>query len=418
MIDLSQFDTRIMDPDWFTDLSYLDAFKELRAEEPVRWVEDPKYGKDFWFLTRHDHISEYLLDPKRLSNRFDTRIPRSPKRRTPEERHEQLFDVRLSTNDDPVHNLYRRPMNKHFSVPAISKLSGDIERIVDDLIADVGPRGEAEFVGDLANALPMNVIFNMLGIPPEDWELLNVASWQWMSGSDPKYMIDGDDVKTSLHGLQTLIDYCTELAVERRANPRDDFATVIANTPVDGQPMSIHEMKMWFVTMIGGGAETTRNAAAVGMWLFLTNPEQKQMLFEDPSLSKGAVEEVLRWVTPERSRLRVATEDLDFHGKRIRSGDWVVAMLASANRDETVFDNPDAFDITRTPNAHLSLGLGVHLCLGRALARLELDVFFRKMLQTFPDMEPVEEPMWIRDRSVSGFTTLPVRFSAAAAASS
>lgn len=265
MPDLDLFNTKIMDPDWFTDLDHLSAFRQMRDEDPVRWVEDPVYGKDFWFLTRYDHVTEYFLDPQRLSVRFDTRIPRSPKRRTPEERHEQLFDVRLSTTDDPIHNLYRRPMNKHFSVPAVSKLTSDIERIVDEIITTTGPRGECDFVDDFASALPMNVIFNMLGVPREDWEMLNVASWQWMSGSDPKYMIDGDDVATSLHGLNTLIEYCTELAIERRSNPRDDFATVIANTPVDGEPMSIHEMKMWFVTMIGGGAETTRNAAAVGM---------------------------------------------------------------------------------------------------------------------------------------------------------
>ena len=413
MTDFTAYDTKIMDPDWFSSLDYLDVLAQMRAEEPIRWVEDPKYGKNYWLLTRHDHISEYLLDPGRLSVRFDTRIPRSPKRRTPEERHQQLFDVRLSTNDDPIHNLYRRPMNKHFSVPAIARLADDIESVVDDIIAEAGEKGEADFVYDFATALPMNVILGMLGVPKEDWDLLNVASWQWMSGSDPKYMIDGDDVKTSLIGLQTLIDYCTELAHERRANPQDDFATVIANSEIDGDPLSIHEIKMWFVTMIGGGAETTRNAAAVGMWLFMNNPDQRDLLLKDPSLTKGAVEEILRWVTPERSRLRVATEDFDFHGKRFRTGDWVVGMLSSANRDEQVFSNPNAFDITRTPNNHLSLGLGIHLCLGRALARLELGIFFQKMLQQFPDMEAVQEPTWIRDRSVAGFSEFPVRFSPA-----
>lgn len=412
MGDVNAFDTKMLDPRWYTTDEYHEAFKLLRDEDPVHWTEDTSYGRDYWALTRYEHVDEYLLDPSRFSSRWDTRVPRSPKRRTPEERHEQGWDISIATNDDPVHDLYRRPINKHFSVPAVRRLSHDVDAIVDEIIAGVAERGECDLVEDLAADLPMKVILRMLGVPEEDWELLRVASWRWLAAADPRWIVDGDEVTTSLDGQKVLLDYCTELALSRRKNPRDDFATVIGELRVDGEPLSIHEMKIWFVTMIGGGLETTRNAAAVGTWLFLRNPEQRRLLMDDPTLVNGAVEEVLRWATPAKNRLRLATADFDFHGRRIRSGDWVIGYLASANKDERVFPDPHRFDIRRTPNEHLALGTGIHLCLGRNLARLELASYFSKVLAAFPDLEVAEEgePAWIADRSVTGFTSMPVRF--------
>ncbi|GEK79150.1 cytochrome P450 [Agrococcus baldri] len=411
-MSVNDFDTKILDPHWYTTPEHHAAFKMLRDEDPVHWTEDPVYGKDYWLLTRYDHTLEYLQDPARFSSRLDTRVPRTPKRRTPEERHAQGLDVRLTTNDDPVHALYRRPMNKHFSVPSVGKLRAHIERVVDEIIRDVAPKGEVDVVEDLASALPMKVVLGMLGVPESDMGYLDEATWQWMSAADPRYIIDGDEVATSLHGLQKLIDYGTELAKDRQKNPRDDFATAITQMEIDGDPLSVHEAMLYYVTVIGGGAETTRTAASVGTWLFMQHPEQRRLLLEDPALAKAAAEEVVRWSTPERNRFRVATQDFDFHGKRIRTGDWVITFLTSANRDERVFDRPDAFDIQRTPNDHLSFGAGVHGCLGRNLARLELTVFFPKLLEAFPDLEMTEpgEPNWIADRSVAGFTTMPVSF--------
>src|SRR5690606_27695273 len=153
--------------------------------------------------------------------------------------------------------------------------------------------------------------------------------------------------------------------------------------------------------------ESTRNAVSVGLLGYLNNPEQRQLLLDDPSLNKSAVEEVIRWVTPGSGRLRVATTDIEMHGKTIRQNDWIIAFLASANRDERVFENPDAFDIRRNPNPHLGLGEGLHMCLGRNLARLELATFFPKFLKAFPDLELTAAPDWIPDANVIGFRSMP-----------
>lgn len=410
--DWTEIDNNLLNPAFYTTSAYHEVFKKLRDEDPVHFAHDTRFGKDYWVLSRYEDIKEYLLAPEKFSSRWDTRVPRSPQRRTPEERHEQGWDINVSTNDPPIHTMYRRPINRHFSVPAIARMGDDIEVIVDEILAEVAHKGEIDLVEDVAAELPVRVILRLLGVPSEDWPMLREASWQWLAAADPRWIIDNDQVKTSKYGMKRLLDYCTDLAIERRKNPEDDFATIIGNLEVDGDKLSIHEMRTWFVTMIGGGLETTRNAAAVGLWQFMENPDQRQLLLDDPGLINGAVEELLRWVTPAKNRLRIATQDIDLHGRRIRAGDWVVGFLASANKDETVFPDPHRFDITRTPNEHLALGVGIHLCLGRALARLELATLVPKVLRTFPDLERIEtgELDWIADTSVTGFTRLPVRF--------
>jgi cholest-4-en-3-one 26-monooxygenase len=413
MNEWNEIDNKILDPAWYTQPEeFHRVFKELRDDDPVHWTENDAYGRHHWTLTRYDHVKEYLLDPARFSSREDSRVPRSPKRKTPEERHAQGWDTNIATIDDPYHNLYRRPINKHFSVPAIAKMSDDVDRIVDEILADISERGTCDLVEDIAAQVPGKVVFRLLGVPECDWGYLQEASWQWLAAADPRYIIDGDELATSLYGQKKILDYCTDLALERRKDPRDDFATTIAQMLVDGDALSTHEMKVWFMTMIGGGLETTRNAGGVGLWLFMNNPEQRALLMSDPDkYMKGAIEEVMRWASPAKNRLRVATEDFDFHGKRIRTGDWVIALLVSANHDERVFNDPGRFDITRTPNPHLALGEGIHLCLGRNLARLELSALFRKVLGHLPDMRPQSSAVnWIADRSVTGFTDMPVEF--------
>ena len=409
-MDWTTVDNSLLDPNWYTSPGYHEAFARMRDEDPLHWTQDDRYGKHYWSPTRYDDVKNYLLDHERLSSRWDTRVPRTPKRLTPEERHERGFDIGVAFNDNPIHDMYRRPINKHFSVPAIGKLGHDVHSIVDEILIEVAERGSCDFVEDIAAELPVKVILRMLGVPENDWPMLREACWQWLAAADPRFIIDNDQVKTSLVGLRRLQEYCTELALERRRHPRDDFATVIGNVEIDGDKLSVHEMKTWFVTMIGGGLETTRNAAAVGIWQFLKNPGQRELLLADPTRVKGAVEEVLRWGTPAKNRLRIATQDIELHGKTIRTGDWVVGFLAAANKDEREFVDPHRFDILRSPNRHLSLGEGIHLCLGRALARLELSALIPKVLRAFPDLETTAEPTWIADTSVTGFTSMPVRY--------
>ncbi|MGO4689660.1 cytochrome P450 [Glaciibacter sp. 2TAF33] len=406
--DWREVDQKILDPTWYTDLSYLDTFRSLRDEDPVHWTEDDAYGKHYWFLSRHEDVANYLEDHRTFSSRIDTRVPKTPRAYKPEERYELGFLVSMARNDPPTHDLYRKPLNKHFSIPAVAKLREDVERIVQEIIDGIGETREVEFVEEVAGELPARVILRMLGVPEADWAMLKLAAWQWVASADPKFMIDDDPLYTYNHGQRTLMEYCEALAHDRQESPRDDFATVLSQMEVDGERLSAYELRSILLIVIAGGLESTRNTSAMGLWLLLTHPDQRRKLIEDPELANPGVEEILRYSTPTRTRLRVATQDVELRGKSIRTGDWVVASHASANRDERVFHDPDRFDITRNPNPHLSFGAGVHFCLGRALARLQIGTLLKSVVQAFPDMEPLGDPIWIADNTTTGFTSYPV----------
>jgi cholest-4-en-3-one 26-monooxygenase len=296
-------------------------------------------------------------------------------------------------------------------MPAISKMQEHISASIDKVLDRAAEQGHCDVVEDLALGVPTNVVFTWLGVPQEDWPELHEAVWQYSAAADPRFTIDGDEILTANTGQRRILDYCEGLAKARLKQPRDDFMTVIVNLEIDGEKMSMHEIISWFFFLISGALETTRNTISSGFWLLLNHPEQREKLVGDPALVKGAVEEILRWASPSRNRLRIASRDVEFGGRDIHAGDWVVAFLTSANRDERVFDDPHTFDITRTPNRHLALGEGIHLCLGRNLARLEVGTVLSKFFTRFDNVELSGSAVKLPDALGNGFASLPVSFS-------
>ncbi|KPM53563.1 hypothetical protein ACG83_23230 [Frankia sp. R43] len=410
-------DDNLVNPEWYLEDDYREAFRRLRDEDPLHWSENRAFGRDYWVVTRYDDVRAVISDHAAFSSSFDTRFPRNPQRLSTDQRRALMFDVSVVMMDPPYHTVYRRPINKHFSVPAIGRMQSDIEKIIDELLAAVAGRGDCDIVEDIAARLSMNVVFRLLGVPEADRPRLAAHAWQAFAPADPRNHIPGrSPAEISFIGIQAIAQYARDLAKDRRENPRDDLATVITQLVVDGTQLDSHEVAGWFVTLIIAGIETTRNAISAGTWLFLTNPDQLDLLLCDPEThSRRAGEEVVRWVTPGRGRLRVARTAYEMHGKTIRPGDWVLAFLTSANWDERRFENPEAFDITRFPNDHLALGAGVHLCLGRALARLELALLWPKLFTALPNMKLVDDgpPQWLVDHQVSGLRSLPVTFTPA-----
>ncbi|RZT94857.1 cytochrome P450 [Advenella incenata] len=409
--DKSYIDNNLVNPEWWPSGEFHEVFKQLRDEEPLYWAEPENYGRNFWVVTRYDDVKAIMADSMTFSNSVDSRIPRSGKRLTTLQRRALMWDVNIAMLDPPFHTVLRQPMNKHFSVPAINKLKNDVEKIVDELIEELKTKKSIDIVNTFAAKLPMDIVFAMLGIPEEDWPMLEKYAYQAFSPADPKGTIPGKThAEASYIGLESIGKYGYQMARDRLANPRDDMATVISKMVVDGTSLDEHEIATWFLVLILGGLETTRNAIGAGMWTFLANPDQKQLLIEQPDLAGGAVEEVLRWVTPARGRLRVAKAPYRLHGKVIKPLDWVFIYPASGNKDERKFDNPHKFDITRTSNEHLALGEGIHACLGRALVRLELKTLFSKIFEAFPNMDFANDkrPHWVIDHQVSGVTKLEV----------
>ena len=415
-VDWQAIDQSLFDPGWYTDPAFHDTFRLMRDEDPVRWVDTPSYAHPLWAVTRYDDVKWCIENPQVLSNREGTRIPRVPKRMTPETRHRMGFDANVVYLDEPLHGIYRRPMNKHFSVPAVKRLGPEIVTYVNRIIDGFEGVEEINFFEAVAGELPVMVIGSLLGIPQEDWAELRLAASRTIESHDPKYTIDGDPLRTHQTGYAALNAYAEQLAEKRRADPQDDFATVIAHMKVDGGDMSLHEVRSWITALILGGFDTTRQALGVGVWQLLQHPDQLRAVVEDPKAVMGAVDETIRYANPGRGLMRVANEDFELNGKRIRAGDWVAQFLISANRDERQFPNPLAWDITRTPNNHLSFGEGVHKCLGRNMVRLELATFYPLFFRRLPELEIAAEPQWIRDTAASGLIELRLKLGKVAAA--
>ncbi|WP_169721606.1 cytochrome P450 [Nocardioides alkalitolerans] len=401
-------DDLLMDPAWYARNDWHPTFRTLRHEDPVHWVEDRRYGHPYWGVFSYEAIREVWERWDLFSSRLGTVPPRAAKRHPPEELHAMGLDVTPPYLDPPVHGLYRRPMNKHFSVPAIARLTAMIDENVDDLIAEVAEKEQFDFVTDVAAQLPMRIIFALLGVPREDWDELQLSVNRYTMPANPAFTIDGDPVKTAKVGRRVVDNYSARLAQARRDEPRDDMATVIGSVKIDGERLSLHEVRSWFSTLIAGSLQTTRNGLGTGIWQFLENPDQRDLLVADESRAADAVEEVLRWGSPSRMILRVANEDLEFRGKEMRAGDWVMLFIASGNRDESVWPDADRFDIARERTEHLGLGHGIHKCLGRNLLRLEMARFFPRFLNAFPELAIAGAPSFLADYNGNGLHTLPL----------
>jgi cytochrome P450 len=336
-------------------------------------------------------------------------MPRYPTRTTADRRVEMGLDTRLDYLDDPIHSMYRRPLNKHFSVPAVKRLGSDIARYVDEIIDEIADDSEFEFMEDVAAQLPTMVIGTLLGIPRQEWPYLQNVTMRITAFNDPRFTVDGDPLKTFSDAYAELLDYAGKLAMDRRENPRDDFATIVGEMKADHELLTAREARMPILGMILGGFDTTRLAMGVGTWQLIEHPDQRRAMIEDPALVLGAVDETVRFASPARSTARVANEDFELGGKLIRAGDWVSLLVMSANRDERVFADPAAFDIRRTPNDYLSFGEGIHKCLGRNLIRLELSQFYARFFARLPELEVVEQPSWVMDTAASGLAGLKLR---------
>jgi cholest-4-en-3-one 26-monooxygenase len=310
--------------------------------------------------------------------------------------------------DPPLHTRYRLLINKGFTPRMVKQLEDSMRDRATKIVDAICEKGECDFVTDVAAELPLQVIADVLGVPQED--RFKVFDWsnRLVGADDPEYAMSQEN---PIEAAMELYAYAHGIAAERRENPQDDIVSILLRAEVEGHQLTELEFDMFFLLLTVAGNETTRNALAHGMLALMEHPEQRQKLIDDPSLIDSAVEEILRWGTPVMSFRRTATQDTEVGGQAIKEGDKVVVWYISANRDETVFENPYAFDITRTPNAHVSFGSGgPHFCLGANLARMEMRIMYEEILRRLPDMQvagPVER---LRSHFINGIKHLPVSF--------
>jgi cholest-4-en-3-one 26-monooxygenase len=273
-------------------------------------------------------------------------------------------------------------------------------------------RGTADFVEEISAELPLLVIAELLGVPPEDRRMVFDWSNRMIGSEDPEYQVEGVD---SGEAAMAVYAYAEELATARRLQPTEDLVSVLLNAEVEGEKLNELELDLFFLLLIVAGNETTRNLMSGAMTAFFNNPGQWDLLRQDRSLLPTAVEEMLRFVTPVMHFRRTATADFELHGQEIKEGDKVVFWHTSANRDENVFDNPDTFDVTRSPNNHIAFGGGgPHFCLGANLARMEIMVMFDRLLERMPDMRLDGEVQRLQSNFINGTKHIPIAFAPSA----
>jgi cholest-4-en-3-one 26-monooxygenase len=314
--------------------------------------------------------------------------------------------------DPPLHTRYRRLVNKGFTPRMVRDLEQSIHRSADAIIDQVSAAGKADFVTDLSAELPLQVIAELLGVPIEDRHKMFDWSNRMVGSEDPEYQLQGD---IALNAAMELYAYAAELFARKKIDPHADLMSVLTTVEVEGEQLNPLELELFFLLLTVAGNETTRNLMSGGMHAFFQYPEQWERLRADRSLLPGAVEEMLRFVTPVMNFRRTAMCDTELSGTTIRQGDKVVFYHASGNRDEEIFENPDVFDIGRDPNPHIAFGGGgPHFCLGANLARMEIRVMFEHLLDRLPDLHQAGEVQRLQSQFINGVKHLPVAFTPSA----
>jgi cytochrome P450 len=316
--------------------------------------------------------------------------------------------------DPPEHADFRKVVSHRFTPRALRRLLPEIETITRDTLdalAEGGETRELDFVQAVSARIPLAVLAEMLGVPHSDWELMFRWTNETIGATDPEYQHGATAEETGERARNALFEYFARLALSRRQHPSDDVVSVIANARLaSGKELPIFEMLSYFFLLVVAGNETTRNATSGGLLALIENPAELEKLRRNPELLSSAVEEIVRWTTPVIQFCRTATRDVELRGKTIRKGESLCLFYPSANRDEEVFEDPFAFRVERWPNRHLAFGISEHFCLGANLARAELRVIFRQLVERIEAVElagPVER---LRSSFVGGIKHMPVRW--------
>lgn len=402
----------VFDLDMFVRGDHHEMFRRLRAEAPVSWHADPHgKGEGFWNIVSHADLQMVNRDTATFSSQMEGALM-----------HDQPapsgFDSRgklLIDTDAPVHTRYRRLINKGFTPRMVGLLEQYLQHRAELIVDNVIERGECDFVGDLAMELPLQAIAEIMGVPQEDRRLIFDWSNKMVGAQDPEYTTTGElaDMDEATVAAGELYVYVNQLREERASDPRDDIVTKLINAEIEGDRLSDEEFEMFMLLLSVAGNETTRNATSHGMWGLMSNPDQFELLKSDLDAHVGnMIEETVRWGSPVMHFRRQTTGPCEVGGVPIDENEKVVMWHVSANRDESLFDDPNAFDIER-PNAidHVGFGGGgAHYCLGANLAKAELRIIFTEIATRMPDITFTSPPERLRSNFIQGIKHIPVTF--------
>jgi len=391
------------------------AFAMLRAERPLAWFEDPEIpnpiiprGPGYWAVTRYADVLEASRNPEVFcSGKGAVSIADFP----PEMN--EFYGSMISL-DDPRHARLRRIVSAGFTPKMLKRLEDSVQRVASEIVDGVRDRGECDFVTDVAAALPLRIICDMMGVPAAHYDRLFQLSNIVLSMGDPEYVPEGEDVVVAfLNAGAELAAMVQDLGAYRREHPTDDLTSALVHASVDGETLDQAELGSFFILLVVAGNETTRTAISHTLHLLTEHPDQRAIWMGDVErVTPTAVEEVVRCATPVIWMRRTATRDTTLGGRPVGEGDKLLLFYNSANRDEAVFADPYAFDVLRSPNDHVGFGgPGPHHCLGAHLARREITVMWRELFRRLPDIAATAEPDRLRSSFINGIKHLPCAWS-------
>ena len=392
----------LTDSESFARRDPLPYLKHLRHTAPVSRIFD-NAGRSYWAVVKYNDVLEVHRDVATYSIECPMVIGHHP------ELAGHAHKIVIREMDPPRHTKLRNVIKWDFTPKAVASWAVLVRRWVREYLAEAARRGECDFVFDVAARVPMQQFSEMLGVPMEDRlrleNLSNIVAYgQTIAHGEAAENVD------QVTANQRLEEYFSRMLADRARNPAKDLTTTLAQGRIDGDPLSYDEQLRNLAFLLVAGLETTRNGIASGLYELLQNRAELDKLVADPSLVNSAVEEILRYASPIYHDLRVATHDTTLGGQKIKGGDLVSKWLASANRDEEVFENPDKFDIARTPNPHLAFGYGQHFCLGANLARVEMRTALEELIPYLPQIELADRPQRTGNSAIQGYWRMPIRF--------
>lgn len=395
-----------------------DVLADLRRTQPLG-IARPDGFNPFWVVTRQADLRKIAMNGDDFITSVNPAfmsLAAMEEMRKATESDEFVLRIMLYM-DKPDHPKYRAVAADYFHARNLDKIADHIRttaaQFVDHMLA---LDGACDFVEDVAHLYPLRVIMQLMGVPAEDEPLMLRLTKEFGGGADEDLIRAGKTPGQAAVG-ESMVEvaaesgeYFMKMMADRRADPRNDIVTVIANAQIDGQPMPELEAKSFCFVVATAGHETTSGVTAGGMLALCENPGLIDEIRGDPEKIKAFVEEAIRMYPPIKFGIRSAARDMEIDGRQIRAGDMVNLAFCSGNRDEAVFEDPDVFRIDRRPNKHISFGSGPHVCLGQHLARLELRLFFEELTNRIESVELAGEPKCAANLLMSPHKTLPIRF--------
>lgn len=390
----------LADPGTHAEYDLTEVWSRLRADDPVHWHPPVDSAPGFWVVTRFADVSALYFDNKRLTsekgNVLSTLLAGG----------DSAAGVMMAVTDGRRHTEIRRILLRAFSPRALGGVVENLEELSRTLLREMVSAGGGDFARDVAGHIPLATICDLLGVPAGDRGALLEWTKAALSADGP-----GQSAADIWQARTNILGYFETLARQRRVKPGKDAVSVLASAMINGRPLSMDEIVSNCYSLILGGDETSRLAMSSAVLAFIEHPAQWRAWKRGEVDTATAVEEVLRWTTPAMHFGRTAVADVEVGGRLIRAGDIVTLWNSSANRDEETFPDPFRFDLSRSPNKHISFGYGPHFCIGAYLGRAEIAALLTGLREMVTGLELDGEPRWIYSNLLSGMSDLPVRLS-------